>query len=120
MSIRSELRANWQAKYGKPMTSRERICYMDAKEMIEEFLIPHFREMAQQCPSKQNFSVSFIFDANGIYYFSTIRSFENRKVSPYSEPVILQAMNLAKDYAIDAKSEDFGLGVIYKFEVDIS
>lgn len=119
MSIRSELRANWQARYGA-MTSQEWMNDIEAKEMITEFLIPHFREMAQQCPSKQNFSVFFIFDANGIYYFSTIRSFENRKVSPYSEPVILQAMNLAKDYSIDAKAEDFGLGVIYKFEVDIS
>lgn len=120
MSIRSELKANWQAKYGKPLTDKDRLLSIEAKELIEEFLIPLFRGMAELCPSKQNFSVSFVYDANGLYYFSTVNRWEYRKVSPYSEPVILRAMNLAKDYAIDAKAEDFGFGVIYKFELDIS
>lgn len=120
MSIRSELKANWQERYGKPLTDEERKNLIEAKRMIEEFMIPMFRKIAEYQPYQQKFSILFIVTSEKSYYRSSFDSWKERKVSPYPEPVILQAMKIAKNYAIDTEEKDFGLGEVYKFELDIS
>lgn len=118
MSIRSELKAKLQKVKGE-QTEQERNLEVEAKKMIEEFIIPKFREIAD----KQTTSflwIDFHLNIGCWCYSSNIDHWSERKASPYDSSVVSKAIHLAKDFEIETKeSDDDAGGTIYSFVLDL-
>lgn len=109
MSIKSELKANFQqAKANQNKKERDLEC--EAKKMIEEFIIPKFRDIAKTYPLSPCLSIKFYYNIGGRYYTSNIDSLMDRKKSPYDYHVVYKAIELAEQFDIEADSIDDGEG----------
>lgn len=88
--------------------------------MIEEFIIPKFRKIAEIHPTSSFLSIRLHSNIGCWYYTSDIDSLENRKDSPYDYSVVSRAVKIAKDFDIEAKKfDDGGGGDIFSFTLDL-
>ncbi|MCI8362300.1 MAG: hypothetical protein HFJ41_04085 [Clostridia bacterium] len=109
MTIKEELKE--QLKQAKAKQSEtERDLEAEAKVMIEEFLIPKFREIAKTYPLNSLLYVDFNSNIGCWYYTSNIDGLEGRKKSSYDYKVVSKAIDIANEYDIEAKTTDDGAG----------
>ncbi len=119
MSIRSELKANLQ-KVRKKQTVEEPNLELQARKMIEEFIIPKFRKINEEHPTSSFLKIEFHSNIGCWCYTSDIDSWENRKESPYDYSVVSKAVKIAKDFDIEAKKVDDGSGGnTFSFTLDL-
>lgn len=119
MSIRSELKANLQ-KVRKKQTVEEQNLELQARKMIEEFIIPKFRKINEKHPTSSFLEIEFHNNIGCWCYTSDIDSWESRKESPYDYSVVSKAVKIAKDFDIEAKRIDDGSGGdTFSFTLDL-
>lgn len=109
MSIRSELKANLQ-KGRENQSEEERKLEIEARKMIEEFIIPKFRKIAEIYPTSSLLRIEFHSNIGCWCYTSDIDKWEDRKKSPYSYFVVSKAVKIAIEFEIEAKKTDDGSG----------
>ena len=109
MSIRSELKANLQ-KGRENQSEEERKLEIEARKMIEEFIIPKFRKIAEIYPTSSLLRIEFHSNIGCWCYTSYIDKWEDRKKSPYSYSVVSKAVKIAIEFEIEAKKTDDGSG----------
>ena len=119
MSIRSELKANLQ-KVRKKQTVEEPNLELQARKMIEEFIIPKFRKINEKHPTSSFLKIEFHNNIGCWCYTSDIDRWEDRKESPYDYLVVSEAVKIAKDFDIEAKQADDGSGGdTFSFTLDL-
>lgn len=119
MSIKSELKANLQ-KVRCKQTEMDRSLESKARKMIQEFIIPKFRKIAESQPTNSYLSIEFHSNCGWWCYTSSIDSWDCRKDSEYDYMVVYRAVEIAKDYDIEAKKSDDGAGgTTFSFTLDL-
>ena len=98
MSIRTELKEKLH-KVLNEQAGEERRLELEAIKMIEEFVIPKFREI-----------VDFHSNIGCWNYTSNINNWDKRKNSPYDYPVVSKAVKIASQFDIEGKITDDGSG----------
>ena len=83
-----------------------------ARKMLEEFIIPKFKEIAEEKPS-YILHIDFEFNIDTWFYRTNIDDITDRNISPYCFKVVRVAINLAKEYNIKAWKCDDGSGGTY-------
>jgi len=120
MSIKSELKANLQ-KAREKQAEKERDLELEARKMIEKFIIPEFRRIAESRPTASFLEIEFHNNIGGFFYTSTINSWEYKKTSQYDPTIVCKAIEIAQDFDIEAKSrDDGGGGRVYSFTLDLN
>ena len=119
MSIKSELKANLQ-KVREKQAEKDRNLDLEARKMIEEFIIPKFRKIAESQPTESYLRIEFHNNIGCWCYTSNIESWNYRKDSKYDYQVVCKAVEIAKDFDIEAKkSDDGGGGTTLSFTLDL-
>ena len=117
MSIKDELRAKLK---NQPKTEVDLELEGKAIQMIEEFIIPKFRCIAESKPSLNYLEISFHDNIGGFFYTSDIDSWFNRRGCIYEKEVVEMAMKLAPRYDIEVfKINNSGGGDTYRFVLDL-
>ena len=78
--------------------------------MIEEFVIPKFREIADVQPTSSILRIDFHSNIGCWNYTSNINNWDKRKNSPYDYPVVSKAVKIAFKFDIEGKITDDGSG----------
>ena len=92
-----------------------------ARNLIDEFLIPKFREifLKKRIPY---ISVSFHEESDN-WYYTTSMDLLKKKVCPYAKDLVVEAINLAADFDIETDVyTTTSLGVkkkVYKFFINL-
>ena len=107
MSIRTELKEKLH-KVTKKQAEEERRLELEAIKMIEEFVIPKFRKIADVQPTSSVLRIDFHNNIGGFNYTSDIDNWNNRKRSPYDFYVVLRAVKIAPRYDIEGEITDDG------------
>ena len=119
MSIKSELKANLQKVRAK-QTEKDRNLDLEARIKIEEFIIPKFRKIAESQPTESYLRIEFHNNIGCWCYTSSIDSWNYRKNSQYDYQVVCRAVEIAKDFDIEAKeTDDGGGGTRLSFTLDL-
>ena len=119
MSIKSELKEKLQKVRGM-QTEEERKLENAARKMIEEFIIPKFRRIAELNPTSSFLRIEFHSNIGCWCYTSDIDKWEDRKKSPYDYSVVSKAVKIAIEFDIDAKkTDDGGGGDTFCFTLDL-
>lgn len=119
MTIKEELKKQLQQAKAK-QTEEERNLEAEAKVMIEEFLIPKFREIAKAYPLAPYLVVKFHSNIGCWCYTSNIDDWEDRKESAYDYKVVSKAIHIAKEYDITAEVTDDGAaGTLFHFSLKL-
>lgn len=109
MSIKTELKAKLQ-KTRENQDKKERDIQSEARKFIEEFIIPKFREISDKEPTYDYLYITFTNNIGCWYYTSNIDKWENRKDSEYDYDVVSVAVELAKEFDIEANKCDDSAG----------
>lgn len=119
MTIKEELKEQLQQAKAK-QAEAERNLEAEAKAMIEEFLIPKFREIAKAYPFALYLFVNFHSNIGCWCYTSNIDDWEDRKESSYDYNVVFKATHVASEYDITAKVTDDGSGgTLFNFSLKL-
>lgn len=109
MSIKTELKAKYQ-NCKKIQTEEEQRLEIEARRMINKFIIPKFRKISEIYPSLPVLTIKFHSNMGCWRYTSDIDRWEERKQSPYSYPVVSLAVKIAGEFDIEAEKIDDGSG----------
>lgn len=119
MTIKEELRKQLQQAKAK-QTEVERNLEAEARVMIEELVIPKFRECAKAFPLSPLLAIRFHNNIGCWCYTSNVDDWEYRKQPPYDYKVVDKAVEIAKDYDIEAEVIDDGAGgTIHNFTLTL-
>lgn len=109
MSIRTELKEKLH-KVTNKQAEEERRLELEAIKMIEEFVIPKFREIADAQPTSSILRIDFHSNIGCWNYTSNINNWDKRKNSPYDYSVVSKAVKIAFKFDIEGKIIDDGSG----------
>lgn len=116
MTIKDELKSKLKKSNEKEDDELE----LKATEMIEEFLIPKFREIAQKKPECDYLKITFHNNMGGWFYTSNIDDWSKRRKSPYKVSVVSKAVKIAYKFDIEARSlEENYVADDYEFVLDL-
>ena len=104
MSIKNEIllkRKEAIVQSGSTKEDNEKNNCIQAIEMLETFIIPKFREMAEEKPTLNHFFIHFYLKGSD-WYYNTICN-KKKKKSPYEFQVVKWAVFKAEDYDIGAE-----------------
>lgn len=109
MTIKEELTENYQKAIKRENERKEQNLQIDAIEFIEQFIIPEFRKIHQKKPTSNFVSIAFHqSECEDLYYRTNLDICNDGTKSTYSIDVVEKAVELAKDFDINAfKDEKF-------------
>ena len=101
MTIKEELREKLRQAKAKQWADEQAV-EEEARKMIDEFIIPKFRQIATEKPAAEYLFIE-MFDCldSKWFYTSNIDTCEEMKLIPYDRDVIFAATNLAKKQDIE-------------------
>lgn len=109
MSIKTELKAKLQ-KTRENQEKKGREIQSEARKFIEEFIIPKFREISDEEPTYDYLWITFHNNIGCWNYTSNFDDWNHRKKSKYDYEVVSVAVELAKEFDIEANKCDDGAG----------
>ena len=122
MSIKTEIllkRKQAIEQSGLTKKDNENNNYIKSIEMLETFIIPKFKEMAENHPTVDRFWIVFRSNGSILDYFTTFNM--NNTDSPYDFSVVKLALFKAEDYGIDAEYKKSTHGAtILEFYLDLT
>ncbi len=121
MSIKSELKAKYLQNVQKEQSKNDQNLELEARKMIEEFIIPKFRKIAEKQPTSSYLSIKFHNNIGCWCYTSNIDSWNCRKDSQYNFQVVYKAVKIATEFDIEAtKTDDGSGGTTLSFSLDLN
>jgi len=119
MSIKSELKDKLR-KEKEEQKKQEGESALEASKFIEEFIIPKFREISKKRPTLSILQIQFHNTLGGLFYTSSVESWDCKKASTYDPSIIMRAVQIANDFEIEAKSMNYNEGgEEYTFTLDL-
>ena len=117
MSIKDELKEKFK---NRVKTQEELKLEAEAINMLEEFIIPKFRDIANARPYLYCLEIAFHDNISGFFYTSDIDEYRSKKASPYKRDVVEMAVDIDYKYDIEACKVFNKLGGIsYRFILDL-
>lgn len=110
MTIKEELKEKLQKARETEAKRNE-----EAKKLIEEFIIPHFREIAEIFPLKSYMEIKFLRIYERIGYKSII---DSKRKLPYSYDTVCKAATVAKEYDIQAVISCDGGEIVFSLDLE--
>lgn len=97
---------------------KEQFQQAKARAMIEEFLIPKFREIAKAYPLAPYLTIKFHHIAGCWFYTSNIDDWEDKKEAQYDYEVVNKALKIAKEYDIEPYDSGKGETLCFSLKLD--
>lgn len=113
MSIKSELKSKYQqAKLKEEQEKKEKAQDLQAgaRSFIENFIIPKFRKISEEKPTEGYLYIIFTNNIGCWRYTSNIDRWDSRKNSPYTYETVSAAVEIAKEFEIEASEKSDGAG----------